>query len=185
MNDLLWPSPHCKGTALKTSAKCVMTEVYSPAGWRGQKAPSWLEWSIAAGRCRRRPWSAALGHAGVGAECSSRRKLLHQPLSGSRTGYCFPVALDRLFRSQGTSLEKTKQRHLLKRRRKKKTSPGEIGCREQADTQTGGPQRFLILLLAHTLFTSSCAQKVFLKTDAAQKRWREEKKPKAFPFSAI
>lgn len=67
----------------------------------------------------------------------------------SRTGPPLPQSRNFTGEDKKTFVEK----------KKKKNSPGEIGCREQADTQTGGPRRLLILLLAHTLFTSSCAPK--------------------------
>lgn len=46
---------------------------------------------------------------------------------------------------------------------------------------------FLILLLAHTLFTSSCAPEVLLKAGTVEKSWRENKNlpKKVHTFRAI
>lgn len=159
-------------------------DVYSPAGWRGQKAPSWLASSIAAGWCCRWPWSATLVRAVESAECSSQRKLLHQLLSGSQVGYCFPVALDHLFHSHGTSLEKTK-RHLLKRKRKK-TVLGKLDVENRQTHKQAVHEGFWFSFLLIHYSLQAVPQKVFLETDAAEKRRRKGKKnTKAFPFSAI
>lgn len=61
-----------------------------------------------------------------------------------------------------------------------KNSPGKKKM-ETTDVENRETHRqkvhkgFLILLLAHTLFTSSCAPKVLLKTGAVEKSWREKK----------
>lgn len=159
-------------------------DVHSPAGWRGQKAPSWLESSIAAGWCCRWPWSATPVHAVESAECSSQRKLLHQPLSGSQTGYCFPVALDHLFHSRGTSLEETKTETFVENQEKKKTVLGKLDVENRQTHKQAVHEGFWFSFLLIHYSLQAVPQKVFLKTDAAEKR-RREGKNQVFPFSAI
>lgn len=73
------------------------------------------------------------------------------------------------------------------KKNKIKKSPGKTNLKKnrmemayvgmQTDRQTDRRSRkgFLILLLAHTLFTSSWAPEVFLKAGTVGKRWRENK----------
>lgn len=73
-------------------------------------------------------------------------------------------------RQRQTDLSK-KKKPREKRKKKVETTDVEYSKTHRQKVHKG----FLILFLAHTLFTSSCAPKVLLETGAVEKSWREKK----------
>lgn len=75
-----------------------------------------------------------------------------------------------------------KHRHLLKRRGKKKTVLGKSDVENRQTHKQTHKQahRFLILHLAHTLFTSSCAPKGISQNRCSREETEEGEKKKCF-----
>lgn len=165
--------------AIKKQVRNVMggLKIYSPAGRTVWQASAWLESPIAVGWWCHWPWLTMVVQTAQSAECSWQHKLLRRPLSGSQMGCCIQISPD-LGHSRQTSLQETETDSF----KLKKNSPGKKRWRQRmwkTDRHTDRQKLhkgFLILLLAHTLFTSSCAPKVLLKTGVVEKSWRENKK---------
>lgn len=142
------------------------------------EASFWLVSPIVAEWWCLQPWSARVKQGLECAEESLQRKLLRCPLSESQMDCCIQTAPDHLCHSWQTSLQEKAAQGFWFKIRQTEGEAGNIDKRTEKDSVRQKAHKGFLILLAYTLFTSSCCPKVQIQTGEVEEKTENKVKVK-------